>query len=120
MSLQQGEAAVRGLIVRRNGGFFAGYRRSPNNFGHFRRMIKLVRLSAQRPNTTLARTITEWHRPPRVALWPMTVTDFLAHSLTWLHHLNPARLDLKQSFKRQHFQALRLRSVLAGPTPPPI
>ena len=28
--------------------------------------------------------------------------------------------ELTQSFKRQAFQAVRLRSVLAGPTPPPI
>jgi len=30
------------------------------------------------------------------------------------------RLGLTQSFKRQPFQALSLRSVLAGRTPPPI
>ncbi|SIO06697.1 hypothetical protein SAMN05443247_01747 [Bradyrhizobium erythrophlei] len=32
----------------------------------------------------------------------------------------PLRLKLTQSFKPQPFQAPRLRSVLAGPTPPPI
>jgi hypothetical protein len=45
---------------------------------------------------------------------------FLAYLLIRLHHLNLCRLDLTQSFKHQHFQALRLGSVLAGPTPPPI
>jgi len=51
---------------------------------------------------------------------PETAMVFLAHSLTRLRDLNPVRLDLKQSFKPQAFQGLTLRSVLAGPTPPPI
>ena len=44
----------------------------------------------------------------------------LADFLTPLQALMRPRPGLTQSFKRQPFQALSLRSVLAGPTPPPI
>jgi hypothetical protein len=44
----------------------------------------------------------------------------LADFLTPLPALMRPRPGLTQSFKRQPFQALSLRSVLAGPTPPPI
>ena len=44
----------------------------------------------------------------------------LADFLTPRQALMRPRLGLTQSFKRQPFQALSLRSVLAGPTPPPI
>src|SRR5207249_151980 len=47
-------------------------------------------------------------------------TSGLADFLTPLEASGPARPGLTQSFKHQPFQALRLRSVLAGRTPPPI
>ena len=44
----------------------------------------------------------------------------LADFLTPLEALMRPHPGLTQSFKRQPFQALSLRSVLAGRTPPPI
>src|SRR5438552_2100277 len=120
MSLQQGAAGVRCLIARPNTGFFARYRRSPNILGVFGAMSGRRVASARRPNAAPMRILATRCRSPRVTRPPVTAMAFLAVSLTQLCDLNLARLDLKQSFKRQPFQALTLRSVLAGPTPPPI
>jgi hypothetical protein len=120
MSLQQGGDAVGSPIMRRNIGFFARYRRSPNISGiSGGRQIVLFRAGSAAKyraggDPYRACILAGMMRPS------VTAPAFLAHLLTRLHHPNLGRLDLTQSFKRQHFQALRLRSVLAGPTPPPI
>jgi hypothetical protein len=48
----------------------------------------------------------------------MKAPAFLADLLIRLHHLNLCRLDLTQSFKHQHFQALRLGLGPCRPDPP--
>ena len=117
MSLQQGRVGVRSTVTFRYVGHFAGFCPVSGRFlGRF-----------QRPNTA----------PPSAATGPLDggcriaaqcsggaseerpsisgLADFLT-----LQALMRPRPGLTQSFKRQPFQALSLRSVLAGPTPPPI
>ena len=116
MSLQQGRVGVRSTVTFRYVGLFAGF--GPVSELFLRRF--------QRPNTAFLPRAVRVGGCRFAARRRSGASDGrpkatgLADFLTPRQALMRPRRGLTQSFKRQPFQALSLRSVLAGPTPPPI
>jgi len=118
MSLQQGRVGVRSTVTLRYVGHFAGFCPLSGLFlGRFQRPNTAPPSAATGPldgeDATWLRSAPAMRAKERPSI--SGLADFLM-----LQAVMRPRPGLTQSFKRQPFQALSLRSVLAGRTPPPI
>ena len=120
MSLQQGRVGVRSTVTFRYVDLFAGFCPVSELFlGRFQRPNTASRPRAGRAPAWVGGCRFAAQRPSGAGDGRPEAIG-LADLLTPLRALMHPRRGLTQSFKRQPFQALSLRSVLAGPTPPPI